>query len=70
MENSFEVTREDVENFKRVSEEFTNLFQDVNSEKLKSILKNVRQIKVLIRAGDAKEVLDVVKILREDFKEL
>ena len=33
-------------------------------------MKIVRDIKVLYRAGDAKEVPDVVKILREDIKEL
>ena len=70
MENAIYMTMEDMENYKRVKTVITNLFQDVNSEKLEKFLKNVRMIKTLIIAGDAKEVPDVVKILREDIKEL
>ena len=70
MENAFEITTEDKEIFKRVEKVVANLFQDVISEKLEYILKIVWQIKVLVRAGDAKEVPGVVKILREDNKEL
>ena len=70
MENAFEITVEDKEIFKRVEKVLANLFQDVDSEKLENILENVRQIKVLFRAGDAKEVPGVVEILREDIKEL
>ena len=70
MENAFEITIEDKEIFKRVEKVVANLFQDVNSEKLEYILKIVKQNKNLVRAGDAKEVPGVVKILREGNKEL
>ena len=42
IENAFEVTIENVQIFKRVNEVLTNLFEDLNSENLKSVLKNVR----------------------------
>ena len=70
MENAFLLTIEDEENFERVKTVLTNLFQDVNSEKLENFLGNVRMIDVLIRGGDAKEVPDLVKVLRKDIKEL
>ena len=46
----------------------TNLFQHDNSEKLESILQNVKEIEILYLAGDWKEISDVVKILRKDIK--
>ena len=53
-----------------MNEVLTNLFKDINSEMLESVLETVRQIEVLFGAGDLIEVPDVVKFLREDNKEL
>ena len=72
--NNFEVafcpTWEYHENLIRVKEILTNLFQDDNSEKLESILQNVREIETLSGAGDWREIRDVVKFLRKDSKTL
>ena len=70
LEVTFYPTWEDQENLIRVKEIITNFFQDDNSEKLESILQNVREIEILSRAGDWHEIPDVVKILRKNIKVL
>ena len=47
LEVAFCPTMEDHKNLIRVKEILTNLFQDDNSEKLESILQNVREIEIL-----------------------
>ena len=47
-ENAFLLTIEGEEDFERLETVLTNLFQDVNSEKLENVLENVRLIDVLI----------------------
>ena len=68
LEVAFCPSREDPEKLVRVIEILTNFFQDSNSEKLESMLQNVREIKILSGVGDWCEILDVVKILRKDTK--
>ena len=48
----------------------SNVFQDGNSEKLESILQNVREIEILSGVGDWCEMPDVIKILRKDIQNL
>ena len=69
-ENAFYYTRNGFENLIRAEEILTNLFQDVNSEKLENVLKNVTEFDTLGRAGWFREIPDVVKILCEDIKVL
>ena len=69
IDGAFYLTIEDDENLIRLKEVLTSLFQNVNSKKLENVLENVRQIDILIRAGDSNEVPDVVKILCEDVKD-
>ena len=64
LELAFCPSREDHENLVRVKETLTNLFQDINSEKLESMLLNVREIEILSGAGDCREIPDVIKSLR------
>ena len=61
-------TIEDNKDLIRVKEILTNLFQDDSSEKLESILENVREIEILSLAGDWRKIPHVVKILRKDNK--
>ena len=70
LEGAVYLTIESDEILIRVKEVLTNLFQDVNSEKLESPFEKVRQIVILFRAGDLNEVPDVVKNLSEDVKAL
>ena len=58
-------TMEGNEDLIRFEEILTNLVQDDNSEKLESILENVREIEFLYLASDWRETPDVVKILRK-----
>ena len=51
-----------------LGEVLTRLFQSVNSEKLESMLHNVREIEILFGAGDWLEIPDIVKILIRDFE--
>ena len=50
----------------RDKEIITNLFQDDNSEKLRSMLKNVREIEILYAAGDWNEISDVISQIQHD----
>ena len=68
LELAFCPSREDHENLIRVKEILTNLSQDNNSEKLESMLQNVREIELLPGAGDWREITDVIKILRKDIE--
>ena len=70
LEVAFYLTSEDHENLIQVKEVSTNLFQNVNSEKLESVLDNVKIIDISSRAGDWREFLDIVKILCEDVRGL
>ena len=70
LEVGFSLTSEDHEILIQVKEALTNLFQNVNSEKLESVLENVKFIDISSRAGDWREFLDVVKILCEDVRGL
>ena len=70
MEVAFYLSIKDHENLVRVEEVIINLFQYVNSEKLKSVLETVREIEILSGAGNWHEIRDVNKILREDVKRL
>ena len=70
MEVAFYLTSEVHENLIGVKEILTNLFQDVNSEKLKSVLENVGDVDMPYRAGDWREFTDVVKILCDDVRGL
>ena len=58
----------DHENLIRVKEMLTNVFQDGDSEKLESMLQNVRKIEILSGVGDWREIPGVIKILRKDIK--
>ena len=51
-----------------VKEILTIVFQDGNSEKLESILQNVREVETLSGVGDWCEILDIIKIPRKDIK--
>ena len=68
LEVAFCPTREDHENLIGVKEILTKLFPDDNSEKLESILQNVREIEILSGPGDWHEIPYVNKILRKDVK--
>ena len=59
LEVAFCPNREDHENLIRVKEILTNVFQIGISEKLESILQNVREIEILSGAGDWRETPDV-----------
>ena len=61
-------TIEGIKDLIQVKEILTNIFQDDNSKKLESIMKNVREIEILYFAGDWGEIPDVVKILRKHNK--
>ena len=54
----------------RVKKILPNVFKDGDSEKLESILQNVREIEILSGVGDWREIPDVIKILRKDIKNL
>ena len=58
----------DLDDLIRLGEVLTRLFQDGNSEKLESVMHNVREIEILFGASDWCETPDIVKILREDIK--
>ena len=68
LEVAFCPNREDHENLIRVKEILKNVFQDGNSEKIESILQNVREIEILSGVGDWCEITDVIKLLRNDIK--
>ena len=68
LEISFCLNTEDHENLIAVKEIITKVFQDGNSEKLESILQNVREIEILSGVGDWCEIPDVIKILLKDIK--
>ena len=68
LEVAFCPNRKDHENLIRVKEILTNVFQDGISEKIESILQNVREIEILPGAGDWCEIPDVTKVLSKDIK--
>ena len=70
LEVAFCPNGEDHEILIRVKEILTNVFQGGNSEKLESILQNVREIEILSEVGDWREIPDVNKNLRKDIKNL